>query len=216
MYLGDRYDHPTEYASELQSGDKDNLSTSTSLQNSTTDLIKKNGEDDEDEEFDATPKFFDPIDLPKLTEEDKSVMKRFRVESSQVEMLRNILALYRGTHNWHNFVPGASHDDERCYMRIINMECSEPEVHFGMEWIRVKVHATALARFQFRRMISLAIMVIRTNTPRSVVGNSFGIHCISIPESPARGLIFDAPFYGKYNDGKSMADQVSFDIEKVR
>jgi tRNA pseudouridine38-40 synthase len=45
----------------------------------------------------------------------------------------------------------------------------------------------------------MLIMVIRTNTPRSVIGNSFGFSKIDIPDTPAGFMILDQPHYNNYN-----------------
>ncbi|KAJ3343299.1 tRNA pseudouridine synthase 1 [Entophlyctis luteolus] len=142
---------------------------------------------------DGVPQFFDPINLP---HRGVDMLRAYRMTEEQLDMVRNIIAIYRGTHNWHNYVPGGDPDDQRCYMRIINIESGPPELHNGMEWIRIKVQAKALARFQLRRMIGLLILVIRTNTPRSVIANSFGASCkFEIPDAPASSLVFHQPQY---------------------
>ncbi|KAJ3211947.1 tRNA pseudouridine synthase 1 [Dinochytrium kinnereticum] len=166
---------------------------------------------------DETPKYYDPIDIPVPTEEQLSIKRRFRITPEQVDMLRHIGAIYRGTHNFHNYIPGASYDDERCYMRILSVELSDPEVHFGMEWIRVKIQAKAFARFQIRRMLAMMILVVRTNTPRSIVANSFGFAQVDLPEAPAIGLICDEPFYLEYNANVNLAEKarVDFKSDKV-
>jgi hypothetical protein len=43
------------------------------------------------------------------------------------------------------------------------------------------------------------IMVVRTNTPRSVIGHSFGFQKIDIPDTPSGFLILDQPHYNNYN-----------------
>ncbi|KAJ3114856.1 tRNA pseudouridine synthase 1 [Phlyctochytrium bullatum] len=169
--------------------------------------------DDAEDEDNPAPAYYDPLDLPLPTEEMLSVKRNYRISGNEMKMLKYILGMYRGTHNFHNFIPNAEHDDKRCYIRILNIEpsavkqCSDPEIHFGMEWIRIKVQSKAFARFQIRRMIALAILVIRTNTPRNAVSNSFGVQSMSIPEAPATALIFDEPFYMEYN--KAVPDKAS-------
>ncbi|KAJ3110647.1 tRNA pseudouridine synthase 1 [Phlyctochytrium bullatum] len=165
-----------------------------------------------DDNDDGEPRYYDPIDIPVPTEEGLSIKRRYRITSEQIDMLRHIVAIYRGTHNFHNYIPGASYDDERCYMRILSMELSEPEVHFGMEWIRVKVQAKAFARYQIRRMLAMMIMVVRTNTPRSIVANSFGFAQVDLPEAPAIGLICDEPFYLEYNANPNLAPHAKVDF----
>ncbi|KAJ3085097.1 tRNA pseudouridine synthase 1 [Quaeritorhiza haematococci] len=156
------------------------------------------------------PQFFDPLDLPLPSEESLSELRQYRLTPHQFETLQHIIELYRGTHNFHNYIPGAAYDDPRCYMRIINIECTAPEVHFGMEWVRIRITARAFARFQIRRMIGLAIQVIRTNTPRSIVGNSFGFAKIEIPEVPAKGLVLEEAHYGAFNADPNTSKGVHF------
>nr|KAJ3400581.1 tRNA pseudouridine synthase 1 [Polyrhizophydium stewartii] len=157
-------------------------------------------------------RFFDPLDIPAPNSEQRASMRGYRMTKSQKEALRNIIALFNGTHNWHNYIPGASHDDSRCYIRILNLDLTDVEQHDGMEWIRFKVQAPAFARYQIRRMVALMIMVVRTNTPRSVIANSYGIAKIEIPEAPGFPLIFDEPHFNNYNVEalKKAAEPVNF------
>ncbi|KAI9102655.1 pseudouridine synthase [Phlyctochytrium arcticum] len=157
------------------------------------------GAEAEETKPEPEPEFFEPLPFSPVQEEEMSLVRQYRLTDDQINALNHIIAIYNGTHNWHNYIPGAKYEDSRCYMRILNIECSKPEVHFGMEWVRIKVQAKAFARYQVRKMLSMAIMVIRTNTPRSIVANSFGFAKIDIPEAPACGLILDTPHYDTFN-----------------
>eukprot|EP00842_Homolaphlyctis_polyrhiza_P003794 jgi/Hompol1/4415/HPOL_007092-RA len=97
--------------------------------------------------------YHDPLNLPIPSEEERATLRGYRMTPSQYDHLRGILALFNGTHNWHNYVPGAAQDDPRCYIRILNVEASGLEQHEGMEWIRIKVQAQSFARYQIRRMM---------------------------------------------------------------
>ncbi|KAI8592315.1 pseudouridine synthase [Geranomyces variabilis] len=163
------------------------------------ELASLNGDAAEERQGEPAPEYFDPLNLQPETEEELSLIRQYRVTADQLKAMNHIISIFNGTHNWHNYIPGAKYEDSRCYMRIINIDCSAPEVHFGMEWVRVKVQAKAFARYQVRKMMAMAIMVIRTNTPRSVVANSFGYTNIDIPEAPGFGLILDEPFYDTFN-----------------
>ncbi|KAJ3021866.1 tRNA pseudouridine synthase 1 [Thoreauomyces humboldtii] len=143
--------------------------------------------------------YFDPLNLTANTEEELSLIRQYRVTRDQIKGMNHIVSIFNGTHNWHNYIPGAKYEDSRCYMRILNIDVSEPEIHFGMEWVRIKIQAKAFARYQVRKMIAMMIMVLRTNTPRSVVANSFGVTNIDIPEAPGMFLILDEPMYDTFN-----------------
>jgi tRNA pseudouridine38-40 synthase len=160
-------------------------------------------------------KYFEPLDIP-LDEVYLSNLASYRITESQIKTLKTIISLYNGTHNWHNYIPGASADDSRCYLRILNVELSAPEMHDGLEWLRVKVQAKAFARYQIRKMIALAILVIHTNTPVSVIGNSFGHAKIEFPEAPALGLILDEPHYTQFNDYAIRTDSCLIDFESIK
>ncbi|KAJ1569170.1 tRNA pseudouridine synthase 1 [Nowakowskiella sp. JEL0078] len=126
----------------------------TSRSRSTTGEVEVDRRFLEDQEAlnNAEPIFYDPLDLPR-SEENNSALRRYRMPQSQFDLLQHIVGLFRGTHNFHNYIPGATYEDPRCYMRILNIECSKPEEHAGMEWVRIKVQAKAFARFQIRKMI---------------------------------------------------------------
>ncbi|KAJ1342749.1 tRNA pseudouridine(38-40) synthase [Batrachochytrium salamandrivorans] len=136
----------------------------------------------------ASPEFFDPLFIPPPNDEQRVTIRGFRMSETQKVSLCNILSLLNGTHNWHNYIPGAQQDDSRCYIRIINIDVRDTEVHGGMEWVRIKIQAPAFARYQVRRMMALVIMVLRTNTPHSIVANSYGFAKMEIPEAPAFSL----------------------------
>jgi tRNA pseudouridine38-40 synthase len=160
-------------------------------------------------------KYFEPLDIP-MDEAYLSNLASYRITESQIKTLKTIISLYNGTHNWHNYIPGASANDSRCYLRILNVELSAPEMHDGLEWVRVKVQAKAFARYQIRKMIALAIMVIHTNTPVSVIGNSFGYAKIEFPEAPGLGLILDEPHYTQFNDQAIRANSGLIDFETIK
>jgi tRNA pseudouridine(38-40) synthase len=193
-----------------------------SLHSSSSTLTQSNEEPSYTTDY-TTPRVFDPIRLPELTEEDKTALRRFRATSLQLSTFKGIIGIYRGTHNWHNYVDAASPD---VYIRIRHMEVVEvPEIHFGMEWVRVKVQASSFPTGLVRRMIGMAVMVVRTNTPQSVVANSFGIANIEVPLAPASGLIFDEPIYDEYNreclatqrpDASINFDKVKTQVEEFR
>ncbi|KAH6584684.1 hypothetical protein BASA60_000867, partial [Batrachochytrium salamandrivorans] len=147
----------------------------------------------------ASPEFFDPLFIPPPNDEQRVTIRGFRMSETQKVSLCNILSLLNGTHNWHNYIPGAQQDDSRCYIRIINIDVRDTEVHGGMEWVRIKIQAPAFARYQVRRMMALVIMVLRTNTPHSIVANSYGFAKMEIPEAPAFSLVLDEPHYNNYN-----------------
>ncbi|KAJ2991074.1 tRNA pseudouridine synthase 1, partial [Globomyces sp. JEL0801] len=145
-----------------------------------------------------TGRDYSPLDIPPPTESQKQDLKAYRMSPEQYKAVTSSLALFNGTHNFHNYIPGSVQTDHRCFIQIFNIEASPLEIHNGLEWIRVKIVGRSFGREQIRRMMGMLIMTIRTHTPRSVLGNSFGYTKIDIPEAPTN-LILDSPHYNTYN-----------------
>ncbi|KAI8910782.1 pseudouridine synthase [Gorgonomyces haynaldii] len=187
-----------------------------------SDVIKRDIE--EQEQFLKGVKAFEPLDIPEPSEKLIQHLQAYRMPEKQFINLKKTLAMFNGTHNWHNYIPNATQDDPRNFMRIINVDMAEPELHNGLEWIRVKMQVHNVAKYQIRRMMAMLIQVVRTNTPRSVVANSFSINQIDIPEAPGFTLILDEPHYNSYNADALQTKQfttVNFgstnaDVEKFR
>lgn len=98
---------------------------------------------------------FSPLDIPAPTDAEVFEIKSYRMPPRQYQTLTSTLALFSGTHNFHNYIRGSVQDDSRCFVHIFNIEASPLEIHNGMEWVRVKVQAQTFAHDQFRRMMGI-------------------------------------------------------------
>ena len=149
---------------------------------------------------------FSPLNIPEPTAEQLKELQEYRITKHQYDRIRFSLALFNGTHNFHNYIPGSVQEDSRCFVHINNIEAAPLEIHNNLEWLRVKVQANSFGRDMVRKMcgnyfliLGMLIMVVRTNTPRSVIANSFGIQKIDIPDAPSNFFILDEPHYNNYN-----------------
>ena len=68
------------------------------------------------------PTYHEPINIPDPTEEELSVLRQSRITPKAFEALKRLIGLFQGTHNFHNYVPGAKYEDPRCYIRILEAE----------------------------------------------------------------------------------------------
>ncbi|TPX64034.1 hypothetical protein CcCBS67573_g08522 [Chytriomyces confervae] len=199
----------------------------------------------------AIPK---PLKLFPTTEEDKGALKRYRITKNQLDSVKIILELYCGTHDWHNYAPlpssnpAASPSGQKGlppitgspqaepisrYMRITSATCFPPTSHYGMEWVRIQITSPAslLAQSQFRRMMAMLILIVRTNSPRSVISSSFGrrqiagnvvpgttVLSLPIPCVPVRGCGIADVNYMQWNEHAARGEaNVRFDAgEELR
>jgi tRNA pseudouridine38-40 synthase len=133
-------------------------------------------------------------------------------------MLREILAKYHGTRNYHNFTLGKSFNEASSKRYIMSFIASEPFVRDGIEWVSCKVHGQSFMLHQIRKMIGLAIMVMRTKTPLELVDRCFGEERINIPKAPALGLLLERPVFDKYNKytGSVKEDKGTIDFDQYK
>ncbi|TPX33457.1 hypothetical protein SmJEL517_g03672 [Synchytrium microbalum] len=139
-----------------------------------------------------------PIDIAPPSEQELLRMQQYRASPQQLDALQHMMGMYRGSHNWHNYVRNGSYE-EMGHDMVQNVMCSPPEYHNNMEWVRITFTAANFHKYQILKMVALAVLIIRTNTPRSIVANSFGFANIDIPEAPAYSLVLEDSKYDGIN-----------------
>jgi tRNA pseudouridine(38-40) synthase len=98
---------------------------------------------------------FEPLQIPEPSPEERNMIRSYRMSRKQYSQVQSALALFNGTHNFHNYISGSVQDDSRCFVHIFNIECAPLEIHKNMEWIRIKVQAHSFARDQIRKMMGM-------------------------------------------------------------
>jgi tRNA pseudouridine(38-40) synthase len=132
-----------------KSVNKETLKRSTSTKKE--DVLQQDIFEREQEE--QVEQLYEPLDIPAPLEATLDDLKAFRLSEKQFETIKKTLAMFSGTHNWHNYIPNAQQGDPRNFMRIINVDIAPLELHHGMEWLRIKMQAHVFAKFQIRRMM---------------------------------------------------------------
>ncbi|KND02180.1 tRNA pseudouridine synthase A [Spizellomyces punctatus DAOM BR117] len=165
-----------------------------------------------------------PISQPTL--EDIDCDRRFRATAEQIATFRAIMTSFQGVHNFHNFTLGRSFKDKASVRRMIQIQVLDPEVHDGVEWLRVRLHGQSFMLHQIRKMIGLASLMVRTQTPISIIPETLTSVKLNIPKAPGTGLLMDEPLFQSYNTAdkrriESGKDPIDFslaaeDIEKFK
>ncbi|WRT66743.1 tRNA pseudouridine(38-40) synthase [Kwoniella shivajii] len=123
----------------------------------------------------------------------------WRVDSKTLERFRDLLAQYKGTHNFHNFTVGKPFNDRTVKRYMLRLEVRDPQVYGEIEWISVQIHGQSFMLHQIRKMISMAMLACRTASPSSLILETFGPKRIHVPKAPPLGLLLQAPQFGVYN-----------------
>ncbi|KAJ3331042.1 tRNA pseudouridine synthase 1 [Blyttiomyces sp. JEL0837] len=148
---------------------------------------------------------------------DPEFRKSFRLSETKLQHLKDILKAYEGTFNYHNFTFNIKFDDKNAKRFIKSFECSEPFVREEIEWVTLTVHGQAFMLHQIRKMVGLAIMMLRTKTPLTLVRKTFDRLKLNIPKAPSLGLMLRHPMFGAYNkQNKNRNDRDNLDFTKYK
>lgn len=142
--------------------------------------------------------------LPSLAFEPYSnevSLEKYRISSALIEKINSVLKMYEGTKNFHNFTSKKNFLDPSSKRFIIAFECSEPFVcPRNVEFVTLKIKGQSFMLHQIRKMVGVAISVVRGNTPESTINRAFTEERLDLPVAPGLGLVLDEVHYDQYNE----------------
>ena len=145
---------------------------------------------------------------------EEHTTEAFRLSSETLKEFNDVLKLYVGTHNFHNFTSAKAPTDASAMRYIISMESSDPFLKDGLELVVVRVKGQAFMLHQIRKMIGLAIAVVRGVTTKETIDLAFQPIRIDIPRAPGLGLLLEEAHYDQYNKrygGDGIHEQIKWD-----
>ncbi|MCJ1319974.1 tRNA pseudouridine synthase 1 [Xylographa vitiligo] len=124
----------------------------------------------------------------------------YRLPPTRLSRIRSVLALYTGTHAFHNYTIGKTARDPSV-KRIIKSFALAPApiIINGTEWLSLTVHGQSFMMHQIRKMVSMAALVVRSGCPEGRVLESYGPTRMVIPKAPGLGLLLERPVFESYN-----------------
>ncbi|KAI7879567.1 tRNA pseudouridine synthase [Lichtheimia hyalospora FSU 10163] len=137
----------------------------------------------------------------------------YRINEQQLAQFREALSKFAGTHNFHNYTIGRGAKDRSCNRYIMDIKVDDPIYINGAEWLSVKLHGQSFMLHQIRKMISMALLIVRSESAMSLIDKSFEETRINIPKAPAVGLLLERPVYSAYNK-HTERDPIDFDAHK--
>eukprot|EP00897_Mesotaenium_endlicherianum_P009919 jgi/Mesen1/8956/ME000056S08358 len=114
--------------------------------------------------------------------------------------LNRLLGKYVGTRNYHNFTQKLRPEDPAAKRYIVSFEAGEPFVMEGVEFVRCCVVGQSFVLHQIRKMIGLAVAVMRGCAPESLYDFALSPkHKVNVPLAPEVGLFLAECIYASYN-----------------
>ncbi|XP_017048796.1 tRNA pseudouridine synthase A isoform X2 [Drosophila ficusphila] len=125
----------------------------------------------------------------------------FRISPELLEKVRNTLKLYEGTKNFHNFTSKKNFLDPSSKRFIMSFTSSDPfQSPQGIEFVTLKVKGQSFMLHQIRKMVGLAIAIVRGNTTTTSLERALTEERLDLPMAPGLGLVLDTVHYERYND----------------
>ncbi|KAH8278948.1 hypothetical protein KR018_011602, partial [Drosophila ironensis] len=134
-------------------------------------------------------------------EKIEELQETFRIAPELLVKVRDTLKLYEGTKNFHNFTSKKNFHDPSAKRFIMSFESSDPFLSpQGIEFVTLKVKGQSFMLHQIRKMVGLAIAIVRGNTTTESLERALTEERLDLPMAPGLGLVLDTVHYERYND----------------
>ncbi|KAK6112492.1 tRNA pseudouridine(38-40) synthase [Brugia pahangi] len=136
---------------------------------------------------------------------DELTTSGFRMSETSIAELNDLLALYKGTHNFFNYTSGRTYEDRSSMRYIHDFKCGptqlvEDEVRGDMvEFITLYITGQSFMLHQIRKMIGMTVATFRGLCGKTEVANTFLSERMDVPKAPGLGLVLDKVHYERYD-----------------
>lgn len=131
----------------------------------------------------------------------KHDFESYRTEAAHLQKIKDVLQLYEGTKNFHNFTSRKNFLDPSAKRFIMSFSCSDPFITpQGLEFLTLKVKGQSFMLHQIRKMVGLAIAIARGNTTTATLDRALAEERLDLPMAPGLGLVLDTVHYERYNE----------------
>ncbi|KAM4677285.1 pseudouridylate synthase 1 homolog [Discoglossus pictus] len=123
----------------------------------------------------------------------------FRLPREDFHKVNTLLSFYKGTHNFHNFTSRKSGEDPSAWRHMLDVSCSEPFVHHGIEFVSILITGQSFMLYQIRKMVGLIIAVAQGIVPSDFLPQCVRVDKVNIPPAPGLGLVLERVYFDNYN-----------------
>jgi len=135
--------------------------------------------------------------------------RQFRLSDDAYTRINELLKLYEGTHNFHNFTSKLDPSNPQCLRFIISFAADRPFVQNNMEWIRLRVVGQSFLLHHIRKMIGTAVEIVAGVTDVSAIEHAMRMDKMDLPKAPSVGLYLAQAHFEVYNNRVQDAIQAS-------
>ncbi|KAM0848846.1 hypothetical protein ACQ4PT_054107 [Festuca glaucescens] len=131
---------------------------------------------------------------------EESPQSTFAYTNEVKEKFSRILKHYVGTHNFHKFTTRTKAEDPAAKRFIISFTADRVVSLDGIDFVRCEVVGQSFMLHQIRKMVGLAVAVMRNCAPESIYDVAFRKDIrLNVPTAPEVGLHLDECMFTSYN-----------------
>lgn len=133
---------------------------------------------------------------------DKVTQENYKADKEILRSFNDTLQGYVGTHVFHNFTSGKAFKDDSASRVIRYMYCSEPFYPCNqeeVEFVVVRVKGQSFMIHQIRKMIGLAIAVVKGFATEDHLKRALEETYMDVPKAPGLGLMLEEAHFDRYN-----------------
>ena len=139
----------------------------------------------------------------------------YRVPPSRLARLQAALDRYVGTKNYYNYTIQKRHNDPSAKRHIKSFTLNQTPIMInGTEWLSLKVHGQSFMMHQIRKMVAMAVQVVRCGCVPDRINESFGPTRIGIPKAPGLGLLLERPVFDAFNKQAEKLGREAINFDK--
>ncbi|CAF2065145.1 unnamed protein product [Brassica oleracea] len=136
-----------------------------------------------------------------ITSNNSCALSKFCYGEEEKERFNRILSYYVGSYNFHNFTTRIKADDPAANRSIISFTANTVISLDGIDFIKCEVLGQSFMLHQIRKMMGLAVAIMRNCAPESLIDTAFSKDVnITVPMAPEVGLYLDECFFTAYNN----------------
>lgn len=171
----------------------------------------------------ATPKFSSRMNcsartysytLPSIAfsrYDERTSLQNYRIPSERLQLASQVLSIYKGRKNFHNYTLGKMHFDRSANRTMMAIDVSEPFVEGDIEFCRVTIKGESFMLHQIRKMIGTSLGVIRGLITEDFMQSTFNNDRLYLPKAPGLGLMLERLHFDQYAKKHPNHDPLTFD-----
>lgn len=141
--------------------------------------------------------------------------KQYRIPADRLEQVKKVLEVYKGTKSYHNFTEKKHNLDPSALRYMMSFTVDRVFVESDMEFAVLLVKGQSFMLHQIRKMVGVAIAVLRGHADKSILEKVFAKEKVITPTAPGLGLVLDMVHYDRYDTKfKSSHESLTWDEEE--